>query len=60
MKTRRISVLWTQRNVDRMTRLFHMQHDWKGHFTSTRGNGYKLASKDNTRLIFIFTKGSHP
>ena len=46
----------TQRNVDRITRRFQMEHDWKGHFTSRLGNGYKLASRDNTKLIFVFTE----
>jgi len=53
---RTITMKWNQRNIDRMTRLFNIEYDLKGCFTSRIGNGYKMANNNRrwSKITFCF------
>jgi len=55
---RTITMKWNQRNIDRMTRLFNIEYDFSGGFTSRIGNGYKMANnnKRRSKITFCFDK----
>lgn len=53
---RKITMTWNDRNIDRLTKWFKIEYDFKGYFTSSIGNGYKLANKDWSKITFCFTK----
>ena len=49
---RLVSMRRNPRNINRMTRLFAIEHDFSGCFTSRLGNGHKMSKGD--RIIFAF------
>ena len=44
---------YNQRNINRMTRLFNIEHDFAGCFKSRIGNGHKIRGTGD-RIAFAF------
>ena len=57
MEIRKVTMKWTQRNIDRINKWFKLDNNWDGTFTSSLGYGYKLSdSKKWGYIHFVFTE----
>lgn len=53
-KTRNVIMARTQRNINRMTRLFDITYDFAGMFQSRVGSGLKMLVGKNQYIVFAF------